>query len=247
MVDSLNAGLPKYLVVVDDLRQKIQRGELLPDQQLPNEDILAAQYNVSRGTLRKAIEILQHDGLVRKEHGNGTFISAPRPTLGSFAIIDFDQMARARNRQPATRTLTFADVNANARQAERLQVKIGDPLIHIVQLRLMDHMTVAYEERYLPRALCPSLTHEDVLTHPVHWLLVERYQIPLARLSLNIEPGMLPRPYFEAFQVSGAVPVFLVERLSFTERRGELIPAVDYSAIYRADEYYFEAQFKMSV
>jgi GntR family transcriptional regulator len=72
-VDHLDpTPLWKQLAAV--LRQMIQSGELKPRAPLPSESQLQQQYEVSRGTIRKALDQLREDGLVVTITGRGTFV-----------------------------------------------------------------------------------------------------------------------------------------------------------------------------
>lgn len=64
----------KHVKVYDQLYAMIQDGTFPPDSQLPSEPDLAAQMNVSRMTLRRALALLQEDNLVQNIHGKGNFI-----------------------------------------------------------------------------------------------------------------------------------------------------------------------------
>jgi len=65
---------PLYAQLAEILRGQIQRGELVPRQPLPSESYLMGQYGVSRGTTRRAIEILRNEGLVRTIPQRGTYV-----------------------------------------------------------------------------------------------------------------------------------------------------------------------------
>lgn len=65
----------KYFDLMEDLRGQILSGEIEPGEKLPSENQLSAQYDVSRQTVRKALQILQNEGYIYAEHGRGTFCS----------------------------------------------------------------------------------------------------------------------------------------------------------------------------
>ncbi|MGB7339205.1 MAG: GntR family transcriptional regulator [Phototrophicaceae bacterium] len=243
----MHLSTPKYIQLIEIIKDAIQQGELVPEQQLPNEDEIAAQYGMSRGTVRKAIAELQRMGLLRKEQGRGTFINEPKPTLNSFSLVEFDQYAQTHNRVPSTETLVFETLAADATVAQKLEIPMDTEVIHIVQLRLASGMPLVYEERTFAKAWCPDLSAELLEKHSLHWLLIEQYKIPLVRLSHTIEMSTLPNEQFALFKVKQAVPIFSVDRLSFTRHDAVVLPAVWYQALYRADEYYFQAQFHTSI
>ncbi len=65
----------KYYQIMEDLKEQIFSGRLHAGDKLPSENQLAQTYQVSRQTVRKAIEMLTDTGLVYAEHGRGTFCS----------------------------------------------------------------------------------------------------------------------------------------------------------------------------
>ena len=243
----MHPSIPKYVQLIEILKAEIQQQILTPGQQLPNEDDLALHHGMSRGTVRKAISELQRMGLVRKEQGRGTFINEAKPALSGFSLVEFDQYTRLQNRVPSTRTIVFEVMPATQAVASKLELSETRPVIHIIQLRLADRLPVVYEERYFDASLCPSMTRDELEKSSIHRLLIEKYQIPLIRLSHDIEITSLSEEMFDVFEVNESVKVFAVNRLSYTQINDTIRPAVWYQALYRADDYQFQAQFHTSI
>ena len=65
---------PVYLQLAAILRGQIERRELVPRQPLPSESYLTGRYGVSRGTARRAVEVLRDEGLVRTVIGRGVYV-----------------------------------------------------------------------------------------------------------------------------------------------------------------------------
>lgn len=65
---------PKYQLIKEEIMDKIRAGEYLIGDKLPSESELQKQYNVSRHTIRVALEQLEHEGVIEKEHGLGSFV-----------------------------------------------------------------------------------------------------------------------------------------------------------------------------
>ena len=66
-----------YQVIFEDLRKKIFSGEVNPGEMLPSESELAKQYNASRVTIRKSLEMLEREKIIRSWHGKGYFVLTP--------------------------------------------------------------------------------------------------------------------------------------------------------------------------
>ena len=72
---------PPSRVIAEDLRTKIESGDLTSGAKLPSERDLASQYGTARNTAREAIRILADAGLVITDHGRGSFVRPTTPLL----------------------------------------------------------------------------------------------------------------------------------------------------------------------
>lgn len=79
---------PKYHQLKEELCDRIKKGELVPNQQLPTENSLAQQFNLSRHTVRTALDDLEKEGWIIREQGRGTFVSNQvARRIGCVAVI----------------------------------------------------------------------------------------------------------------------------------------------------------------
>ena len=241
---TLKSGpLPKYYQLAEILRRRILGGEWAPNCQLPTEEMLSQEYGISRGTVRQAITTLINEGLVRSEQGRGTFVNAPRPRLAFFTLTSFEEDMQQQNRDPDTRLLSAVVNPATPEVAERLALTPGEPVIHVVRLRLADEQPIVYERRQLAYSLCPGLMDEDLEQESVHWLLIHKHHIPMIRTVHVIEVRLLEAEEAGYLRVTPGATAFFVDRLTYTlDEEGER-PAVWYQAFYRGDDYHFKAEF----
>lgn len=108
-----NVKIPLYVTVYETITQWLKEGKYKPGDKLPGENILAEQFQVSRGTLRQAMLLLQEDGLISNHQGRGNIvlsnqdISANGLEKVGNPIVDFclqpiDRVATTIGFQPAT-------------------------------------------------------------------------------------------------------------------------------------------------
>ena len=239
----LTGPLPKYHQLAQILRQQIESGTYQIGDQLPSETQLGLDYQLSRGTVRQALQELMRAGLVRSEHGHGTYVTRPAPQKAAFELARFDQETRARQQIPSTRLIQAEIIPAEKAVATRLELPAGERVYRIVRLRLANDLPVVYETRHLAHALCPSLLENDLTSASIHDLLVHKYNIPLVRTAHVIEARGLPELEAQALNVTTGTAAFFIDRLTYTEQAGRVIPAVWYQAYYRGDEYQFRAEF----
>ncbi len=241
---ALSSGpTPKYHRLAQWLRGQIQEGTLRPGDQLPTEAALCEQFGVSRGTVRQAIQMLVLEGLVEREQGRGSFVRQPR-RRAFFTLTGFREDMRRQGIQPETRVLAAEVIPADETTAQRLDIPVETPIIHIERLHLADDRPILYDKRLLARDLCPDLLQEDLATASIHELLIEKYRIPLLRTVHIMEVHLLDETEAELLQTDPGIPAFFVDRLTYTTGPEGERPAVWYQALYRGDEYHFRAEFE---
>lgn len=235
--------VPRYYQLKEILEKRIQSGEFQPGDQFPTDESLCQEYGLSRGTVRRAIDILAEEGRLRREQGRGTFVSPSRLSPVYFRLADFAEDMRQRGREPSTELLRLRVFPADEETAARLQIPPGEDVVEIARLRLADGMPMAYETRCLAYKLCPQLLDDDLEHESIHSLLIDRYNIPLIRACHTIEARVLSDEEAELLQVEPGSAGFSVDRVTYTiDDR----PVTWYRTFYRGDEYRFTAEFQRS-
>ena len=120
---------PLYQQIKGLLTQRLETGEWRPGQAIPSEQDLAAQFSVSQGTVRKAIDELAGDNLVVRRQGKGTFVATHTETKSS--MFRFLRMRRndGQNEYPASDLIDVKRSRANADIGRSLDLKAGDAIL----------------------------------------------------------------------------------------------------------------------
>lgn len=141
--------------IVDDLRQQITTGSIQPGERLPSEADLADRYKVSTVTLRRALAVLQSEGLVEKIHGKGNFVRRPPRKIlyvGGWGTLDPWTTA-----EPALRvTVRSTTVQAQAHLTSLLKVPTGSPIVETTCLSREGELPRGLARIYMPRDLVPA-------------------------------------------------------------------------------------------
>jgi GntR family transcriptional regulator len=146
--------------IADDLRQQITTGRIQPSERLPSEADLADRYKVSTVTLRRALAVLQGEGLVEKIHGKGNFVRRPHRKLmyvGGWGTLDPWTAA-----EPALRvTVRSTTVQAHAQSASLLKVPTGSPIVEFTCLSREGESPHGLARIYVPHDLVPPGALDD--------------------------------------------------------------------------------------
>jgi GntR family transcriptional regulator len=158
----------RYLDVADDLRRRIAVGELRPGRLLPSEAQLAADHEVSRVTVRRALTLLRDGGLVGSRQGYGWYVSPsplPQP-LDGLRTIEANVLAAGQSTE--RHILGFGFIDAPARAREVLGV---DTVLEIRRVNLADGEPFARVTVWVPDALATDLSRASVERHSLYELL----------------------------------------------------------------------------
>src|SRR6202021_1868642 len=168
-----------YAEIEETIATEIAQGEYRPGDQLPTEDALLERFQVSRITVRRAIQNLVSRGLLEIRRGLGTFVLSPRIEAEITKLTGFVEDMNAAGRKASARVVSHGIVPASDRVAERLQLTKGTKVMQIKRVRLANDTPISFDETYLPLPLGRQIVHNDLRLHPIFTLLEEEFGIPL--------------------------------------------------------------------
>lgn len=207
--------VPYYRQLKEHLRARIAGGEWAFDRPIPSERELMRLTSLSRMTVRQAVAELTHEGMLRRDHGRGTFVVSPRVHQEVRGVYSFTDRVQAQGRTPTTRMLTREIVPATDEQAALLVIEPGEPLIRLLRLRLVDDEPVIVDLVHIPHRLCPGLLEAD-LSGSLYRVLIERFDLPPLRATDTIEAVGAAGELAAALDVAEGAPLILMRRLAVT-------------------------------
>src|SRR3954469_22492338 len=155
---------PLYQQLQRLLRSAIERQVLAPDEALPPERDLAVAYNVSRVTVRKAIDGLVDARMLTRKQGAGTFVAA-RVEKNFATISSFTEDMRSRGRVPHSEWLARTEGTVTPEESMALGLSPGSPVFRFVRIRYADGVSMALEHATVPASSLPSL---DAVTESLY-------------------------------------------------------------------------------
>jgi GntR family transcriptional regulator len=181
------AEQPIYRQIAEDLRQKIESGQLGPGSQLPTELELRELYDASRNTIRDAIKWLTTRGLVETRPGQGTFVVKIDPFVttlsddvgfGGGEGAWYASEVTAWRRRPTT-TIPRVEIHqADQVMARDLSLNIGDTVVSRHQQRFIDDTPWSLQTTFYPMRLVDAgaiklIQAQDIDEGPVRYLADE--------------------------------------------------------------------------
>jgi GntR family transcriptional regulator len=226
--------LPLYQQLQRALREAIDRRLLDADDALPPERELAADFDVSRITVRKAIDGLVNEGLLVRRQGSGTFVRG-RVEKNFSMLTSFSEDMRARGRNPRSQWLRRSTGTVTPEEALSLRLSPGTPVYRFNRLRFADDAPMAVEYATIAAACLPSF---DAVEDSLYQALERHGNRPVRALQ-RLRAVLLTKEQAELLCAEPGDAGLLVERLGFLQDGR----AVEFSqSYYRGDTYDFVAE-----
>jgi GntR family phosphonate transport system transcriptional regulator len=144
-------GVTRWRQIAESLSREIEDAHFA-DGRLPTEPELAARFGVNRHTVRRAIGMLAHEGLVRVEQGRGTFVAAGHLDYVIGRRTRFSANLQREGREPWHHMLSALRVEADEATAHALDLAAGAAVIDIRTLGRADGVPVTYATHFFPAA-----------------------------------------------------------------------------------------------
>ncbi|MFC6592365.1 GntR family transcriptional regulator [Deinococcus lacus] len=230
--------MAKYPQIYQTIKRRLLSGTYAGGQALPSEPQLAAEFGVSRMTVRRAIDELERGGYLQRVQGAGTYATGSRFRQGKFEVRPFREWTRqGEHRLKVLRSLTL---EATPEIASVLASKPGATVHFLHRLRLAGDEPQIIEKRYLNAALCGTLTEEEWGADSVHELLMAR-GVTITRLEQNLEAVNLQPEEAELLRLPVGAAAFLLRRTTY---QGE--QRVSYANYWlRSDRHAFQDSFDL--
>ena len=214
---SPESAFPLFYQARESIRRAIVAGRLKPGDQLPSEKQLALSLGVSLITVRRALDDLQIEGLVAKEHGRGSFVRALPIEQKLDHLAGFAEEMEKLNHQSSAKVMGITRVPASEDVARQLALPVGEDVQRIERLRYADQEAIVFNIVFMPVDIGAKIATEDLTKHGIFPLLEGKYGISLLEADYQFEATTPPRRVQKALGVKPHDPVFLVRRTAYTD------------------------------
>lgn len=226
--------VPLYHQLREFLLERIESGEWQPGDRLPTEDELCERYQISKTTVRQALNSLATEGVLLRKQGRGTYVAEPKIEQGPIELTSFSEEMGRRGLSPSSKILELEEIPATRKIAKELDLTEDESVFMIKRLRLADDEPMGIQTAYLPAVLFPGLLNED-LSGSLYQILKEKYGLAPAFATEVYFATLLEGHEAELLKASSSSLVGLVvERRAFSQNE---CPIEFVSSIMRGDRY----------
>lgn len=208
---------PLYRQIKGLILQALENGEWRPGEAIPSETELATRFNVSQGTVRKAIDEMAADNLLVRRQGKGTYVASHSDPRAFFRFLRLVPLAGGIEPSRST-PLECWRAKAGPEAARVLGLNLGDPIIIVRRLLEFSEKPVVVDEIYLPGEIFSGLTLEVLKESQVslYSLFEGTFGVRMIRAEERIRAVAADRASADLLRVPEGSPLLSVERVSFT-------------------------------
>jgi GntR family transcriptional regulator len=208
---------PLYRQIKSLLLQRLESGEWRPGEAIPSESELATRFNVSQGTVRKAIDEMAAENLLIRRQGKGTFVASHDDPRAFFRFLRLVPLSGGIE-QTQSVPLECWRAKAGPEVARMLELNIGDPINIVRRLLQFAGKPVVVDEIYLPGSIFGTVTLEMLCDYQgsLYSFFENRFGIRMIRAEERLRAVPADRASAELLRVAEGSPLLSVERVSFS-------------------------------
>jgi GntR family transcriptional regulator len=174
--------MTKYEVISSEMRKRIKDHFYPIDQPIPDEISLTKEFQCSRMTMKRALDILALEGLLYRKRGHGTFIvqsaiNNNKVNVESEEVIGLTKLLR--NKKVTSKVIRFDVQFPSEEVAAHLGIDTETPVYFIIRLRLVDGQPYVLEKTYMPTTIIPGI-NDAVLMGSIYRYIEEDLGLTIA-------------------------------------------------------------------
>jgi GntR family transcriptional regulator len=208
---------PLYQQIRHLLVESLRRGEWRPGTAIPSETELAGRFQVSQGTVRKAIDELASENLLVRRQGKGTFVATHHEPKAQYRFLRLVPDHGA-PRPASSRFLECRSVRGAAEIASRLGLRAGTGLIHVRRVLMFGEVAAVLDDIWLPSNPFRRLSAELLAQYkgPLYALFESEFGVRMIRAEERLCAVAATADAAAALQVAPGSPLLRVDRVSYT-------------------------------
>jgi GntR family transcriptional regulator len=234
--DRFSIPVPVYVQIAEGFLNRIESGELAPGDRLPPERELSELLSVNRMTVRRALRMLEGQGLLIRRQGAGTYVAKPKIERQASQLFPFTRGMEQRGYKPGIKLVSFEKRPAETSIAQKLGISVSSPVFRAYRLRTLNQEAVMLEDFTVPASIFPDFDRHDLSTRSLYEIFTKEYNLSISQAHQSLEPVIATEYEARLLGIDDGAPMMLERRLAFDEQGRP----VEYSKdLYRGDRFRF--------
>ena len=233
---TLAYSVPRYVQIAEGFVSQIESGELAPGDRLSPERELSDRLGVNRMTLRRALRLLELQGLLVRKHGIGTFIAEPKIDRQMDIVFRFTRGMQKRGYTPGAKVISIDQISLGAALARELEVSADSSAYQILRLRSINLEPVLLESYTIPASRFLGLDNYDLENRSIYEVMENEYGVTIVSARQSFEPVIANKYEADLLGVPVGAPLMMEKRVT---RDKDHCPVEYGKDRYRGDRFRF--------
>ncbi|GAB6099686.1 phosphonate metabolism transcriptional regulator PhnF [Halanaerocella petrolearia] len=209
--------IPLYYQLEKLIREKVRRKEYKPGEKIPSERDLSKLFNLSRMTVRKALENLVNEGVLERRERQGTFVS--ENSVKDFpGLIGVKEHIRSQGKKPSYKIINKELIKPKQKIIDRLNLNAEEKVILIERVILADEKAVGFEQSYIPYALCLQILESNMSKKSIYNMLRQNNHKP-TKATDETEAILATDKLVQLLSTDQSQPILKNIRITFSKDR----------------------------
>lgn len=230
---------PMYYQLKNIIIDMIENEEIGVDECIPSEPKLMQTYNLSRTTVRKAIDELVNEGYLYKRQGKGTFVKGRGFEQGLIKLSGCSEDIRRYGLEPKPYVLKENIEKPSKKVAKMLDISPKDDTFYMERVIYGDDIPINKNKSHIPYALVPGIEDVDFNKESLYKVIEKDYGIVITRAIRTVEAILASEEVALQLKVKEGAPVMLFKGQVYGQYRGMEVTVEYFEAIYRSDQFQF--------
>lgn len=236
MIDSkMNSMLPKYFILKEQIIKMIDNEEIKAEELIPSERELMGNYNLSRTTVRKAIDILVNEGYLYKVQGKGTYVKGQKFTQGLINLTSCTEEIKSHGLKPESKVIHAGIETANKRIEKYFNSKSEEKFFFTERVFYGDGYPINVTKSYIPYRLIPEIEKYDFSKSSLYKVLDEEYNIKILRANRTIEAVLAYDEVAKLLDIEEGKPILFFKGWVYGMVNGKETIVEFFKTYYRSD------------
>lgn len=209
---------PLYRQIKALLVQSLERGEWKPGELIPSEIDLAARFQVSQGTVRKAIDELAAEHMLLRRQGKGTFVATHHEARVRYRFLRLAPDHEGEGARTESRILECRRARPSAEIARVLELRAGETAVTIRRVLSFDGVPTIVDDIWLPGSVFRGLTLDLLAANrgPLYGLFETRFGVSMVQADEKLRAVAAGGDIAGLLGIADGTPLLQVDRISYT-------------------------------
>jgi len=229
---------PIYIQIHNQIKQAIEAGRWAVGDRIPAERELASQFDVSRMTLRQAIQTLVDEGILERRVGAGTFVANQKVQEKMSGVTSFTDLMLAQGKVPSSKTNSYHVTSPSLSESEKLALKPNEQVLRMERIRYGDDLPICFEVATVPERLVKQFTKDEV-TSSLYRTLEEKASLVPGKAQQTVSAMSASERIAEYLSVRRGDALLRLRQISYLQT-GEPFEYVRTQYVGNRFEFYLE-------